>query len=101
MDVDRIADQLEARLDELEPYYDYPLADVIASARDANLQRSHNIEAAQAEFASGLPNPPEYYVWIYFRSPAFTWEMLCGREGWFVIDPETLRPQAFIITLMN
>lgn len=28
---------------------------------------------------------PDELYWIYFESPEFTWELLCGRAGWLTI----------------
>jgi hypothetical protein len=43
----------------------------------------------------------EILLWIYFKSPDWTWEKLCGRAGWLAIC-RTCRIQAdFQLTMMN
>ena len=44
---------------------------------------------------------PESIRWIFFRSPDSTWENLCGREGWLLVDEESRRQFNFLETAMN
>lgn len=48
--------------------------------------------------ARGVPESAE---WLYFTSPAWTWENLCGREGWLLYDAATKTQYDFVMTVMN
>jgi len=39
--------------------------------------------------------------WIFFRSPAASWKAMCGNAGWLVIDYQTLKTKAYVVTLKN
>lgn len=39
--------------------------------------------------------------WVYFRSPDWTWQQMCGRAGWMLWDPSTGEQFAFRMTVMN
>jgi hypothetical protein len=39
--------------------------------------------------------------WVFFRSPEWTWQAMCGREGWMLWDPSTGEQFAFRLTCMN
>lgn len=39
--------------------------------------------------------------WIYIRTPDWTWEELCGREGWAGRCPKDGSEITFVLTLMN
>lgn len=39
--------------------------------------------------------------WLYFRSPEWTWQQECGREGWLLYDPASKKQYAFLMTAMN
>ena len=41
--------------------------------------------------------PADAPTWIYFESPAWTWENLCGRAGWLTVcDPCRLQVDFFL-----
>ena len=40
-------------------------------------------------------------VVVYFVSPAWTWEKLCGRAGYLIICPHCVRQIEFICSYMN
>ncbi len=88
----------------------FPLADVEASLADRRLQRDNRIEAMpsglrdqleeirRAAIADGASERAE---WIYFSSPNWTWEQLCGREGWLLFDRGRRTQHAFHLIVMN
>jgi hypothetical protein len=88
----------------------YPAEDVQASANDAELQSTHRIEDLPTEqrdyldelradaLARGASMDSE---WIFFASPAWTWERECGREGWLLYDRKTGEQHSFLMTAMN
>jgi hypothetical protein len=88
----------------------FPPDDVATSLADATLQKEHRIgnlepgaqseleETRQAAIAGGASASTR---WIYFSSPPWTWEQLCGREGWLLYDPATERQLEFVMTVMN
>jgi hypothetical protein len=39
--------------------------------------------------------------WIYFSSPAWTWQRLCGRAGWLAICEPCHMQVAFFMEVMN
>jgi 2-keto-4-pentenoate hydratase len=97
---------------------DFPTEDVMASLNDDALQKEHSLEAYleqadpgklaeargiwQAEVDAAIADGGSQETrWIYFRSPPWTWEQLCGREGWLLVDPRTGRQFQFLMTAMN
>ena len=40
-------------------------------------------------------------VWIYYTSPDWTWEDLCGREGWLSLCPKCKKQIEFKCSVMN
>ena len=88
----------------------FPVEDVEAWIADERLQRDHALaklpERERADLETRRQNAiavgaSASCCWIYFVSPAWTWENLCGREGWLLYDPETGEQQAFVLTVMN
>ena len=69
----------------------FPWADVEAAQRDVDLDREHPPGEGLAhylEHASGCPSCGKDaggLEWIYFVSPAWTWQQLVGREGWLTV----------------
>ena len=45
--------------------------------------------------------PPEKLTWIYFRSPAWTWQHLCGRAGWMTVCDACRLQTGFFLEIMN
>jgi len=39
--------------------------------------------------------------WIWFESPKVTWEMLCGRAGWLLYDPDSRKQLDFRLVCLN
>ena len=39
--------------------------------------------------------------WVYFRSPDWTWQNLCGRAGWMLWDPSTGEQFCFQLGIMS
>lgn len=89
----------------------YPPEDVRASADDAALQadawRNHAPDGGTFEDMVDhlLEEQPGLCLaaaeWVYFRSPDWTWQHLCGRAGWMLWDPSTGEQFAFHLTVMN
>lgn len=88
----------------------FPTEDVEASFCDLDLQRDHPIAALSADQRHHFELQREKAIqggatenarWIYFSSPAWTWEQECGREGWLLYDPETRTQRGFVLTAMN
>jgi hypothetical protein len=44
---------------------------------------------------------PGALTWIHFRSPAWTWEQLCGREGWLSVCDRCRMQIDFCLEVMN
>jgi DNA-directed RNA polymerase subunit RPC12/RpoP len=40
-------------------------------------------------------------IWIYFKSPEWTWENLCGRAGPLAICPKCASQVKFVCCVMN
>ena len=53
------------------------------------------------KLGSRVPNLQAKDYWVFFKSPPESWQRHCGREGWFVIDHETLKSKEFVIIKMN
>lgn len=89
----------------------FPSEDVEASIADTALQQEHADDAAtDPRLRESLEHvraralregASERAEWIYFCSPAWTWQSECGREGWLLYDPETGAQHAFLMTAMN
>ena len=87
----------------------YPEDEVAGCAADEALQRENGLEAEdpvredlermRSERIGGGADPR--IDWIYFRSPEWTWEALCGREGWLLRDPGSGEQLEFVQTAMN
>jgi hypothetical protein len=83
----------------------FPWKDVEESACDEELQKM-----AAERYGQYRPGPDQMVhcpkcqkplTWIYFSSPAWTWEQMCGRAGWIGIC-RTCRVQAdFKLTMIN
>lgn len=68
----------------------YPWVDVEAARRNRRLQRRHPLSEAEGlrEGARSCPlcgRGPGELAWLYFESPKWTWEHLCGRAGWMTV----------------
>ncbi|HMU28430.1 MAG TPA: hypothetical protein PKA56_06220 [Solirubrobacterales bacterium] len=88
----------------------FPREDVEACLRNEKMQQEANSDGSpsgqsQAMETSRLgaieAGAPERIRWIYFESPEWTWQNLCGRSGWLLIDPETIDQYDFVMTMMN
>jgi hypothetical protein len=54
--------------------------------------------------ASACPQcatPPEKLTWIYFHSPEWTWQHLCGRAGWMTVCDTCHLQTGFFLEIMN
>lgn len=69
----------------------YPWEDVDEARADRRLQRKHPIAEGQDRYRAVAKACPKCNTaadrlsWFYFRSPALTWEPLCGRAGWMTV----------------
>lgn len=89
----------------------FPPSDVRAAAEDTALQDDAwrnrqppegTFEAMVAEFVAEHPGTCLAAAeWVYFRSPDWTWQNLCGRAGWMLWDPSTGEQFCFQLGIMN
>lgn len=98
----------------------FPWPDVEASANDEELQRRHRSHGqsqapailnlsgrtesdvrANARNCPGCGRPASELTWLYFSSPAWTWQQLCGRAGWLVVCTPCHLQVDFFLELMN
>lgn len=92
-------EELEALLNRLEEMqstikesYQYPLVDLIEYLRGSEGRRGGEVEEENGE-------PLRYY--LGFSSPASTWQMNCGRSGFYTIDAATLNALNFHTRVMS
>jgi hypothetical protein len=100
-DLHDLADRLQSDAGGYEGKFSFPVEDVIACLRDDSLQMRHSLAAAKARYKANIGVPTENTVWLYFESPALTWETLCGRTGWMVIAKHPLAEIAFFLEIMS
>ena len=94
----------------------FPWADIEASANDEKLQRTHQSHGQtqapanltffgeseaevrpRARNCPGCGRPGSELTWLYFSSPAWTWQELCGRAGWLAVcEPCHLQVEFFL-----
>jgi hypothetical protein len=78
------------------------LADVDASEADTLLQQQKaDAQHPPARNCPGCDRPSCDLSWIYFSSPAWTWEKLCGRAGWLVVCKDCHLQVDFFLSVMN
>lgn len=78
----------------------FPWADVDVSRADTELQNAALQESPHTHDGA-CPRCQRPLNWIYFSSPPWTWEQLCGRAGWLSLcDPCHLQVK-FDLVLMN
>ena len=90
---------------EIEEAY-FPLKDVEACLNDTtpsfkDLSASYIKDKANRRACPLCGKPSEELRWIYFDSPKWTWEMLCGRCGPMSICPDCGCLVEFICEIMN
>jgi hypothetical protein len=81
----------------------FPWEDVEVCRSDSKLQQSH------AERESSKPRPGFHHcprchrplTWIWFSSPAWTWEKLCGRAVWLGICESCHLQVEFLLELLS
>ncbi len=76
-----------------EPYY--PLEDVEACLDTEEIAKPNH------QSCPLCGKPSEELKWIYFRSPTWTWQELCGRAGPMSICPDCGCLVEFICAIMN
>jgi hypothetical protein len=84
----------------------FPWADVDAARDDTRLQGGRDAEKARTHYGSEArcpkcSRPGDELAWVYFRSPAWTWQSLCGREGWLAVCDDCRAQAAFFLTFMS
>ena len=91
----------------------FPVEDVRRCARDVRMQedarRQHGIRDVDLEDLTQdvrelLDDPAEDLTgmqWIYFSSPDWTWDALCGRAGWLLWNPQTEDQVYFDMTVLS
>ena len=98
----------------------FPWSDVEAAENDEQLQRAHAApgegqapailhlggaqDTAIRDRARNCPQcgrPPSDLTWVYFSSPAWTWQQLCGRAGWLVVCKPCHMQVDFFLDRMN
>jgi len=88
-----------------EPGRGFSLADLQASRTNQVLQEGHGkVPASLIRARRSCPvcgAHPAELSWFWFESPAWTWEMLCGRAGWVSFCDRDLRQVDFIVEMMN
>lgn len=71
--------------------FKFPKEHVNECRDDDILQSEHNWESVKDKYlenADGCPScgcDAEELSWFYFSSPKWTWEHLCGSEGWMAV----------------
>jgi hypothetical protein len=84
-----------------------PMADVLASRADGELQARHGHEEAKRELLPSAAECPGCgresgdLDWFWFSSPPETWRGLCGRAGWMTFCDGCRRRVEFFLTIMN
>jgi hypothetical protein len=94
----------------------FPIKDVAASRSDTELQAEHAPDLPHAKerltqrLARTSDDAPrcgccqrsaDDLLWVYFRSPEWTWENACGRAGWLLICPVSDDHVEFMLESMN
>lgn len=72
--------------------YPYPLRDLITHMQSAAEDVLHRALKVDGEVTKYL---------LHFRSPEYTWKMLCGREGIYTVSAETLSFEKYDMIKMN
>jgi hypothetical protein len=92
-ELNQIVIRLEALPEQVAACYEFPIAHVIASSKASTPETKNYVEVDET-------GEPLRYL-LHFRSPAWTWEILCGREGRLIVDAKTLEFVKFGATKMN
>jgi hypothetical protein len=85
----------------------FPWEDVEASRKDTLLQNEHPVAEAQQHYAAHAKPCPQCHAsadnlsWFYFKSPAETWENLCGQAGWIIVCDKCSRQVDFFVELVS
>lgn len=81
--------------------------DIQASRANDALQSEHDASHAKALWAKAAKPCPrcggngDALSWVYFSTPEWTWQKLCGREGWIVVCDSCRQQTDFFLTIMN
>ncbi len=80
----------------------FPWEDVDACRLDAERQRLQAEAYKKRDLEIKLcPACQKSAQWVWFESPPWTWQKLCGRAGWLAVCDECHLQIAFHLVLMN
>lgn len=85
----------------------FPWADVEGARKWATRQSKHSPEDARVRYiesAKSCPScgaTPANLEWLYYSTPARTWEALSGRAGWLTVCDLCHLQVDFFVELMN
>ena len=84
-----------------------PWADIEAARKNRRLQQKHPVAEGQSLYGANVKPCPQCHAaasqlnWLYFESPAETWEHLCGRAGWMTVCDRCHLQVNFFCDVMN
>ncbi len=90
--------------DDLDYERRFPWGDVYVSkyiGPSIPFEPNYGIQPCPKCVAEGELESSDNLVWVYFRSPDWTWRKMCGREGYLSICTKHKRQVDFICTRMN
>ena len=85
----------------------FPWEDIEAAQADAGLQSEYPIAKGQKQYGKYAKRCPKCNAsvnqlrWVYFSSPKYTWENLCGRAGWLTVCDRCHVQVDFFCELLN
>ncbi len=85
----------------------FPWEDVRAAQHNTRLQKKNDVAAARSQHLSQAQPCPKCGAtaaelsWIFFSSPKWTWEHLCGRAGYLTICEPCNWQVEFFLTMLN
>ena len=85
----------------------FPWEDVNKSRINKRLQKRHSVKEAKALYMTkdfhcpGCNRHADELEWIYFSSPKWTWENLCGSEGWMVVCDDCNEQVNYFAVVIN
>lgn len=77
----------------IEDSYEYPFEDLLEHLEKKGATACKTMRAEGSE--------PILHFMLHFRSPDSTWESMCGVEGHYFVDPNTLRAHIFELDSRN
>ena len=58
-------------------------------------------DTSRAQNCPECGRTPAQLTWVHFSSPAWTWQQLCGREGWLTLCDHCGLQIDFFLERMN